>query len=188
MFAGFALVYSILIATATAIFCLIVAPFIGMHWYHWMISGLGFCLLTIGFVGGIIDTDFERSNGAANFWHGLFTIIVPPCAACVMGIVPLAHVPLAGWLVPGLFLVIVWGGLVGVAAGRNAAVHTTSKPARRTSSTPAPTIVVQSDDPTLALTSRPHHPDPSTSHDDITPGWRAWEERKYQIERSRRQR
>ena len=172
MFAGFAAVYSILIATATAIFCLIIAPFIGMHWYHWMISGLGFCLLTMGFVGMAIDTDFENSNGVANFWHGLFTLIVPPCAACVMGIVPLAHVPLAGWLVPGLFLVIVWCVLVGIAAGLNTAEPASSGLPRRTPSTPAPSRV-------------PHQPSTSTNNQDITPGWRAWQERRREIARSR---
>lgn len=175
MFAGFALAYSILLATAGAIFCLIVAPFIGMHWYHWIISGLGMFFLAIGFVGMASESNFERSPGAANFWHGLFTLIVPPVAVCVLGIVPLAHAPLAGWLVPGLFLVIAWVFFVGAASGVIDVEPAPARRARQTTSTPAPSCV-------------PHQPSISTNNQDITPGWRAWQERRNEIARSRRQR
>ena len=115
IFAGFSLAYSVIATTTGAIFCLIVAPFIGMHWYHWLISGLGFCLMTFCIVVGSFSFSIVRAGGARNFWHGLFTIIVPPCAVWVMSAVPLAHVPLAGWLVPGIVLIIAWLALVSIA-------------------------------------------------------------------------
>ena len=187
MFGRFTFAYSILLTTVGAIFSFTIAPFTGMHWYHWLIGGLCFCILTVFFACIATEVDFEQTPGAARFWPRLFTLIVPPSTVYVMSVLPLSHVPLAGWLVPGLVLAVVWFALV-IAPTLDEPDETTySKPVRRTTSTPAPTII-HDVDPTSALTSRTYQPDPRTSHEGVTPSWRAWQERKYQIERSRRQR
>lgn len=158
MFAAFATAYSVLLATGGATFCLIVAPLIGMHWYDWLFSGLGLVGLTMIFGVVAINTDFESSRGARNFPHGFFTLNVPPCAVLVLAVVPLTDAPVAGWLVPGIVLVIAWFSLIASVA---------MQPEKQTQE-----HAIETASTTVRATPNDHS---------FGPGWRGWNDRKAAI-------
>lgn len=107
-FAKFATNYSIIFAVFGALFCLLIAPFNGVYWSHWLIGGAIHALFAAELVAIGLFLDGHRPRGARNTFHGATLIISAPLAVATIAFLPLMHWPMIAWLLPGILILFIW--------------------------------------------------------------------------------
>ena len=103
MFAKFMNNYSPLLAGVGTAICLLIAPFYGVHWLHWLIGGMMLMVLTFVFFFESADEEV-----AAGWQHALVSTLVPPLSIFSIAILPILGRPLEAWLVPGILFILAW--------------------------------------------------------------------------------
>ena len=104
-FARFAVTYNQALAVFGAAFCLLVAPFFGVYWGHWL-TGCIFQVLVAVVLSAMRPGPDDFAIGVHDTRHLLAVLIVPLLALATISFLPLAHWPMAAWLIPGVALTV----------------------------------------------------------------------------------